>query len=247
MDPTDSNPPLHFPSNSKERRQRYGLECRGPFGDGITFHGGTWVPGGEYVQTLVVKNVSTKMKKVSVETSGVNSSHPRPGKDRKNASAPTIPSNLRPSSFSSQVKYRLPRTRFFSLLYPLDIKLSPGTSQEFEVFFRPTRAEPYEDTIYFKLQEGEDSGGFHVPVRAYISTLQCDAPVGLDMGLLPINVTSPQTFRIDNIGEVPAPFEWKGRYALFVSLVLSTLTPPPTPHTQSPHPSLSNPPEASCQ
>ena len=128
------------------------------------------MPGGEYVQTLTVKNVSTKMKKV---------------------------------------KYRLPRTRFFSLLYPLEIKLSPGTTQEFEVFFRPTRAEPYEDTIYFKLQEGEGSGGFHVPVRAYISTLQCRVPRGLDMGLLPINVTSPITFDLENTGEVDAPFEWK--------------------------------------
>ena len=153
-----------------ERRQRFGIECKGPYGDGITFHGGTWAPGGEYVQKLVVKNVSTKMKKL---------------------------------------KYRLPSTRFFSLLYPLSINLSPGTTQEFEVFFRPTRSEPYEDTIYFKMEEGENSGGFHVPVRAYISTLQCTVPEGIDMGLCPINVTTPKTFLITNTGEVPAPFEWK--------------------------------------
>ena len=126
--------------------------------------------GGEYVQKLTVKNVSTKLKKL---------------------------------------KYRLPSTRFFSLLYPLSINLSPGTTQEFEVFFRPTRSEPYEDTIYFKLEEGQDSGGFHVPVRAFISTLQCTVPTGIDMGLCPINVTSPKTFLISNTGEVPAPFEWK--------------------------------------
>ncbi|GMH56043.1 hypothetical protein TL16_g02047 [Triparma laevis f. inornata] len=76
--------------SASERRKRFGIECTGPFGDGITFSGGTWVPGGEYVQTLVVKNVSTKMKKL---------------------------------------KYRLPCTRFFSLLYPLEINLSPGTTQ----------------------------------------------------------------------------------------------------------------------
>jgi len=108
-----------------------------------------------------------------------------------------------------KLKYRLPSTRFFSLLYPIEIKLSPGTSQEFEVFFRPTRSEPYEDTIYFKMQEGASSGGFHVPVRAYISTLQCTVPRGLDMGLCPVNVTSPKTFLVTNTGEVPAPFEWK--------------------------------------
>ena len=77
--------------SASERRKRFGIECTGPMGDGITFPGGTWIPGGEYVQTLTVKNVSTKMKKL---------------------------------------KYRLPSTRFFSLLYPLEISLSPGTTQE---------------------------------------------------------------------------------------------------------------------
>ncbi|GMI16115.1 hypothetical protein TrLO_g4845 [Triparma laevis f. longispina] len=156
--------------SASERRKRFGIECTGPFGDGITFSGGTWVPGGEYVQTLVVKNVSTKMKKL---------------------------------------KYRLPCTRFFSLLYPLEINLSPGTTQEFEVFFRPTRSEPYLDTIYFKMQEGADSGGFHVPVRAFIPTLQASVVPGLDMGLLPINVETAQSIFIHNTGEVPCPYEWK--------------------------------------
>jgi len=155
--------------SESERRHRYGIETQGPYGDGITFHGGTWVPGGEYVQKLVVKNVSTRMKKL---------------------------------------KYRLPSTRFFSLLYPLEIKLSPGTSQEFEVFFRPVRSDVYNDTIYFQMQEGANSGGFHVPIRAFIPTLQAATPAGIDLGLCPINVTTSKTFMITNTGEVPAPFDW---------------------------------------
>ena len=47
----------------KERVRRYGLECLGPAGDGITFVAGTWRPGGEYIQKLVFRNVSTSVKK----------------------------------------------------------------------------------------------------------------------------------------------------------------------------------------
>ena len=70
------------------------------------------------------------------------------------------------------------------------------------MFFRPTRAEPYNDTIYFKMMDGPNSGGFHVPVWAQISTLQASAPDGLDMGLVPINVEAKRTITIVNRGEV---------------------------------------------
>lgn len=44
--------------------QVFGIDCTGPFGDGILFKGGEWVPGGEYTQRLRVKNVSPKLKKL---------------------------------------------------------------------------------------------------------------------------------------------------------------------------------------
>ena len=47
-----------------ERIKKYGVECLGPAGDGILFKAGTWIPGGEYVQKLVVRNVSTTVKKL---------------------------------------------------------------------------------------------------------------------------------------------------------------------------------------
>lgn len=47
-----------------ERIKRFGIECLGPKGDGISFLAGKWVPGGEYVQKLIVRNVSTSVKKV---------------------------------------------------------------------------------------------------------------------------------------------------------------------------------------
>ena len=66
----------------------------------------------------------------------------------------------------------------------------------------------YDDTIYFKNCEAEDAGGFHVPCRALISTLQASVPHGLDFGLCPTNETMRFVFQVVNTGEVPAPFEW---------------------------------------
>ena len=47
-----------------ERIKRFGIECVGPQGDGICFAAGQWKPGGEYVQKLIVRNVTTTVKKV---------------------------------------------------------------------------------------------------------------------------------------------------------------------------------------
>jgi len=152
-----------------ERIRRHGVDCAGPFGDGILFRGGEWTVGGEYVQKLTVKNVSTRMRKL---------------------------------------KYRLPGTRYFSLLFPELIDLSPGMHVDIDVVFRPVKMEVYDDTIYFKIVEAEDSGGFHVPVRALLSTLQVSVPPGLDFGLCPTAEKSRYMFDITNTGEVPAPFEW---------------------------------------
>ena len=40
--------------------QELGIDC----GDGLTWGGGTWEPGGEYVQRLRVKNVSARMQRI---------------------------------------------------------------------------------------------------------------------------------------------------------------------------------------
>ena len=50
--------------DADERIKRFGIECVGPLGDGISFLAGQWRPGGEYVQKLTIRNVSTIVKKV---------------------------------------------------------------------------------------------------------------------------------------------------------------------------------------
>ena len=115
-----------------------------------------------------------------------------------------------------KLKYRPPPT-LLRLAFPEIIELSPGMVQEIDVVFRPIKEENYDDTIYFKLEEGvvgstgawtEGKRGFHVPVRALLSTLQASVPSGLDFGLCPVAETAERTFYIENTGEVPAPFVW---------------------------------------
>ncbi len=51
--------------NRDERIKRFGIECLGPGGgDGIFFRASTWRPGGEYIQKLIIRNVSTEVKKL---------------------------------------------------------------------------------------------------------------------------------------------------------------------------------------
>lgn len=157
----------------QERIKRFGIECTGPVGDGILFKAGTWRPGGEYIQKLVVRNVSTQVKKL---------------------------------------KYKLPATRYFFLGYPEVITLSPGMFRVIDVVFRPVEHEPYDDTIYFRLQDGIEGNGFHVPVRATIDKLVLHAPDGLDLGYCTTNQTTELVFRLENIGEIDAPYRWEVPY-----------------------------------
>lgn len=48
------------------RIKKFGVGAYGPnpSGDGILFKAGTWKPGGEYIQKLIVRNVSTTVKKI---------------------------------------------------------------------------------------------------------------------------------------------------------------------------------------
>ena len=111
-----------------------------------------------------------------------------------------------------KLKYKLPKTRYFSLAFPETIDLSPGMSVELDVVFRPVAFEAYDDTIYFKLVETgttTEPRGFHVPVQAALKTLRLAlSTTGLDMGLCPTKEISKNEFDIINIGQVDAPFEW---------------------------------------
>lgn len=115
-----------------------------------------------------------------------------------------------------KLKYKLPKTRFFSLAFPETITLSPGMQADIDVVFRPLVAETYEDTIFFKLEEGakgveifdQPPRGFHVAVKALLPRLEASCPACLDLGLCPTAEIARRSFLLTNEGEVDAPFEW---------------------------------------
>jgi hypothetical protein len=46
--------------SNKDRIASFGIDC----GEGLVWEGGAWAPGGEYIQRLMVKNVSRSLKKL---------------------------------------------------------------------------------------------------------------------------------------------------------------------------------------
>lgn len=43
--------------NLNEKNNFFGLNC----GNGLTWPGGSWIPGGEYIRQLKIQNVSNKV------------------------------------------------------------------------------------------------------------------------------------------------------------------------------------------
>eukprot|EP01036_Dinobryon_divergens_P025376 gene25376-33916_t len=65
MDSPGKSSSVIVPMDANERIRRFGIECLGSSGgDGIFFQAGKWRPGGEYIQKLHIKNVSTSVKKL---------------------------------------------------------------------------------------------------------------------------------------------------------------------------------------
>ena len=75
--------------------------------------------------------------------------------------------------------------------------------------FRPVETQPYDDTVFVKVKDSPGDGGFHVPVRAFISKLIVSSPEGVDLGFSPTHQITSQVFQIANVGEVDAPFRWE--------------------------------------
>ena len=80
---------------------------------------------------------------------------------------------------------------------------------EVDVVFRPVETQPYDDSVFIKVKDSPDEGGFHVPVRAFISKLILSVPSGIDIGFCPTHQITSDTFTVTNTGEVDAPFRWE--------------------------------------
>jgi len=102
------------------------------------------------------------------------------------------------------VKYKLPKSKYFSMRFPKPFTLSPGTHFNLDVTFRPLVAEEYTDFVEFKCE----TGMFRVPLSARLAKLQISAPSNINFGLCPTNEFVEKTLHISNAGQVDSTFNF---------------------------------------
>ncbi|KAF0717302.1 Aste57867_2382 [Aphanomyces stellatus] len=117
------------------------------------------------------------------------------------------------SNRTLKLKYDLPRTKYFSMDFPVLITLSPGTSRILDIAFRPVQYEEYDDFIrvHVHIIDGgvkATSGSFRLPVKARISMLNTSIPNGIDFGFCPTADTTEFKFTLKNTGQIDATFQW---------------------------------------
>jgi len=103
-----------------------------------------------------------------------------------------------------KLRYKLPKSKYFSMAFPETVQLMPGLSHSMPVSFRPIKLEEYDDCVQF----WNEKGSFVVPVRAWIPKVSTCVPESLDFGFCPVKETAVKTFAISNPGEVPVSFSW---------------------------------------
>ncbi|RQM20668.1 hypothetical protein B5M09_010359 [Aphanomyces astaci] len=118
------------------------------------------------------------------------------------------------SNRTLKLKYDLPRTKYFSMEFPVLITLSPGTSRVLDIAFRPVQYEEYDDFIRVLVHiiDGgvkATSGSFRLPVKARISMLHTVIPsAGIDFGFCPTADTTEFKFPLHSTGQIDATFHW---------------------------------------
>ncbi len=78
------------------------------------------------------------------------------------------------------LNHRIPRTRFFVTLYPKVISLSPGTSYNLPVTFKPLENIAYTDEIKFRIVDTDK--GFDVQISGSLPYYNLDFTDDLNLG-----------------------------------------------------------------
>ncbi|KAJ1562128.1 hypothetical protein HK405_015525, partial [Cladochytrium tenue] len=105
---------------------------------------------------------------------------------------------------TQKIRYRLPKTRFFSMDFPETQTLSAGMSWTIPITFRPVAKEPYQDSIEFATAAGR----FRVPVKATLPEHALAVPPAVDFRLCPVRETARRSFVLRNVGDLPSVFRW---------------------------------------
>ncbi|KAJ3349706.1 hypothetical protein HDU83_000324 [Entophlyctis luteolus] len=106
---------------------------------------------------------------------------------------------------TQKIKYKLPKTRFFSMEFPETVTLSAGMSWTIPITFRPVAKEAYNDVIEFTTSFGK----FYLPIKATLPEHDLAFAPSVDFMLCPVKEVARKTFQLSNIGELDSHFEWE--------------------------------------
>ncbi|KAG7241732.1 hypothetical protein INR49_025197 [Caranx melampygus] len=99
---------------------------------------------------------------------------------------------------------RSPVSRFFTILIPKIVALSPGTTLSIPVTFRPLTKCDYEDSIEF---QGKD-GSFQIRLRATIPCPALEVPDSVQLPICAVQQSSHTTFQFKNSSKLQTCFKW---------------------------------------
>ncbi|XP_060944050.1 cilia- and flagella-associated protein 65 [Limanda limanda] len=99
---------------------------------------------------------------------------------------------------------RPPETKFFTILCPKIIFLSPGLSFSILITFRPLERYEYEDSIGFQCKEGS----VVVRLRAIIPRLALEVPDSVLLPVCAVQNSSHITFPVKNTSTIHTYFKW---------------------------------------
>ncbi|XP_008582718.1 PREDICTED: coiled-coil domain-containing protein 108 [Galeopterus variegatus] len=104
-----------------------------------------------------------------------------------------------------KIKYRPPKTKFFSTVIPQPIFLSPGITLVLPIVFRPLEEKEYTDQLWFEKAEGV----FCVDLRATLPCHKLICPPSLQLPICAVGDTAEAWFCLDNVGDLPTFFTWE--------------------------------------
>ncbi|KAJ3229481.1 hypothetical protein HDU81_005357 [Chytriomyces hyalinus] len=122
---------------------------------------------------------------------------------------------------TQKIKYKLPKTRFFSMDFPETVTLSAGMSWTIPITFRPVAKECYTDVIEFTTSFGR----FLLPIKATLPEHVLEHPPSIDFTLCPIRETARRPFALKNVGELASTFEWDISSPFRIAPRIGTLNP----------------------
>ncbi|KAL7754386.1 hypothetical protein RI367_000367 [Sorochytrium milnesiophthora] len=105
---------------------------------------------------------------------------------------------------TQKLRYKLPKSRIFSLDFPDAATLSAGMSWHITVTFRPSAKQEYDDSIEIVTSFGT----FAIPLKATLPKHQLTFDQLLSFAFCPLLETAKQRFTLRNTGELPSTFEW---------------------------------------